>query len=187
MATRRIILVALAVCGITAGINAQTTTKDKTAGAKQTIQSNSITGTVVSVDGNWLVVRLQPSGRYQFFNVVPGRQFVIDGQTKLISDLKPGTVLTATVTTSSQSVTDRTTTVTNGTVWYVSGNYVIVTLENGENHEYTVPPAYKFVVEGKPASVSELRKGMKVSATKIVEQPRTEFSTTTVITGKAPK
>ena len=78
-------------------------------------------------------------------------------------------------------------TVTNGTVWYVQGNYVILTLENGTNREYVVPESFRFVVEGKPASVKELRKGMKVSATKIVEEPRTEISTKTVITGKAPK
>ena len=43
------------------------------------------------------------------------------------------------------------------------------------------------MVEGKPASVSELKQGMNVSATKIVEVPRTEISETTVITGKSPK
>ena len=73
-------------------------------------------------------------GKYHFFNVPPTRQFMIDGQAKRISDLKPGIVLTATVATYSQTVTERTTTITNGTVWYVSQNYVIVTLENGENH-----------------------------------------------------
>ena len=69
----------------------------------------------------------------------------------------------------------------------VSGNYVILTQENGENHEYTVPATFKFMVEGKPASVSELRKGMKVSASKIVEEQHTEISTQGYITGKAPK
>jgi hypothetical protein len=43
------------------------------------------------------------------------------------------------------------------------------------------------MVEGKPASVSELRKGMKVSAAKIVEEQHTEISTQGYITGKAPK
>ena len=43
------------------------------------------------------------------------------------------------------------------------------------------------MVEGKPATVHELKPGMKVSATKIVEEPQTEISTETVITGKAPK
>jgi hypothetical protein len=32
-----------------------------------------------------------------------------------------------------------------------------------------------------------LRQGMKVSATKILEEPQTEIATDTVITGKAPK
>jgi hypothetical protein len=43
------------------------------------------------------------------------------------------------------------------------------------------------VVEGKPAAVSELKRGMKVSATKIVEEPHTELASNTVITGKSPK
>ena len=155
MAARRIIIVALVFLGITARIDAQTTTTQKTAGANLPVETtNSITGEVVSVDGNWLVVRLQPGGRYQFFNIPPGRQFVIDGQTKMISDLKPGVVLTATMVTYSQTVTERTTTVTNGTVWYASGNYVTVTLENGENRAYTVPPDPQFTVEAHPAPVS---------------------------------
>ena len=67
------------------------------------------------------------------------------------------------------------------------GNYVVLRLENGEVKEYKVPDWYRFMVEGKSASVQELREGMKVSATKIVEEPKTEISSDTVITGKAPK
>jgi hypothetical protein len=82
----------------------------------------------------------------------------------------------------------RTVTVTNGTVWYVGGNTVILTLENGGgNRQYTVPSDYRFMVNGKPASVFELKKGMKVSGAKIVEEPVSEVGTKTVITGKAPK
>jgi hypothetical protein len=187
MTTRHIIIAGLTILSITTSLAAQTTTKSKTKGAKAVTGATSMTGAVVSVDGNWLLVRMQPSGLYRIFNVQPGRQFIIDGQTKLIGDLTPGTVLTASVVTTTQPVTERTTTVTDGTVWYVSGNYVIVTLANGENHEYKVPPSYKFMVEGKPASVSQLRKGMKVSATRIVEEPKTEIETTTVVSGKAPK
>jgi hypothetical protein len=72
-------------------------------------------------------------------------------------------------------------------VWYAQGNYVVLTLENGENKEYKVPESFRFNVEGKPASVHELKKGMKVTATKIVEEPQTEISSETAITGKAPK
>jgi len=50
-----------------------------------------------------------------------------------------------------------------------------------------VPESFKFMVEGKPATVHELKPGMKVTATKIVEENQTELSTETAITGKAPK
>ena len=76
---------------------------------------------------------------------------------------------------------------TNGTVWYVSGDYVVLTLANGETHDYIVPPSVQFMVEGKPASVKDLKKGMRVSATKIVEQPKAELSTTVIVTGKSAK
>jgi hypothetical protein len=35
--------------------------------------------------------------------------------------------------------------------------------------------------------VQDLREGMKLSATKIVSEPRTEISKETVVTGKSPK
>ena len=96
-------------------------------------------------------------------------------------------MLTATVTTKTQPVTLRTTTVTNGTVMHVQGNFVIARLENGDIREYVVPESYKFMVEGKPASVNDLRKGMKVSAARITEEPTTELSEQTEVSGKAPK
>jgi len=106
---------------------------------------------------------------------------------RLIADLKPGTVLTGTIVKKVTPVTVRTTSTLNGTVWWAQGDYVVLTLENGEQKEYKVPASFKFMVEGKPATVHELKQGMKVSATKIVEEPQTELSTETVITGKAPK
>ena len=188
MTKRHFIIAGVAVLLASAvGLRAQTTTSKVTQAAGEAkVTTEQITGEVVTVEGNWLLIKLQPSGR-RYFNIPPGRQFIIDGQTRLISDLRQGTILTATATTTTQPVVLRTTSVINGTVWYASGNYVILTLPSGENREYNVPPSFRFIVEGKPASVTDLRKGMKVSAEKIVEEPRTEISTKTVITGKAPK
>ena len=182
MITGMAVLLASAV-----GLRAQTTTSKviQSAGDAKVTQEQ-ITGEVVVVEGNWLLVKLQPSGQFRYFNIPPGRQFLIDGQNKSIKELRPGTILTATAITTAQPLTLRTTTVTNGTVWYVSGNYVILTLASGENRAYNVPPSFRFVVEGKPASVTDLRKGMKVSGEKVIEEPRTEISTKTLITGKAP-
>ncbi len=72
-------------------------------------------------------------------------------------------------------------------MWWVQGSYVVLTLANGENKEYNVPDSFKFVVQGKPASVAQLKQGMEVSATKIVEEPHTEISETAIITGRSPK
>jgi hypothetical protein len=117
----------------------------------------------------------------------PGVQLTVDGKPKTLKDLSPGTILTATATTTTLPITVRTTTVTNGTVWYVQGNYTIITLENGENREYNVPDGFTFTSNGKPATVKELRKGMKVSATKIVSEPSAEITSKTVVVGKSPQ
>jgi hypothetical protein len=179
--------ISVAMMFLAVTLQAQTTKKEETTGVAK-VTTEKITGEVVQVEGNHLVAKMQPSGQYRMFTIQPGRQFIIDGQSKQLSDLKPGTVLTATTTTTTQSVTDRMTTVTNGTVWFVSGNKLIVTLENGENREFNVPDDFKFTVEGnKEATVRDLRKGMRISATKIVSEPRTQISTDLVVTGQAPK
>ena len=187
MTQHRMIITGVALLAITGSLRAQTKTTTESVKGAAHVTSARMTGVVDWVQGNTLVAKMQPHGDYRVFDVQPGREFMIDGQTKHIGDLKPGTVLTATVTTTTRPVTVRTTSVLNGTVWWVQGNYVVLTLENGENHEYHVPAAFKFVVEGKPATVSELKRGMKVSATKIVEEPHTELASNTVITGKSPK
>jgi hypothetical protein len=63
---------------------------------------------------------------------------------------------------------------------------VILTLPDGTNKIYKSLPGYKFIVNGKPATVFQLRKGMMISAEKVVEQPTTEISSNTTVTGHAP-
>ena len=187
MRVRFAFTIGLVVLAAAAGLRAQSQAQTKTPEAGIQVTTAQLTGEVVQVEGNQLLVRMQPDKSLRYFDVQPGRQFTIDGQKKLIGDLKPGTVLTATVVTKTQPITVRTTTVTNGTVWYVQGNLVILKLPNGDTREYNVPESFKFTVNDKPASVNELRKGMTVSGTRIVEEPTTEMSEQTVVTGTAPK
>ena len=114
------------------------------------------------------------------------RRFIVDGKELTVGELKPGTRLTATVTTTTTPMTDRTTTVGTGKVWYVAGTTVILTLPNNENRMYKVADSYRFMVNGEPATVFELKKGMVVSAQKIVEEPRTEIASNVAVTGQAP-
>jgi hypothetical protein len=160
------------------------TTTEKIAGAAQ-VGTERLRGTVQDVSGNDLIVKMA-NGSIREFHVPESRVFNIDGKQISVHDLKPGTTLSATVTTTITPVTDRTTTIGTGKVWYVAGNTVILTLPNGENKMYTVNDSYKFTVDGRPASVHDLRKGMTISAVKIVESERTEIATNTEVTGHAP-
>jgi len=190
------ILTSIAMIGVAGTLQAQTPgqparptqpqVKENLRGTPD-VKTVSMTGEVVRVQGDTLLAKMEPLGNYSVFNVQPGREFIIDGQTKHIMDLQPGTVLTATITTTTTPVTMRTTETLNGTVWWAQGNYVVLTLPNGQNHEYKVPDTFQFMVEGKPATVKDLRQGMKVTATKIVEEPFTEISTQASVTGRAPK
>ena len=188
MNARHSIVTALAVLGIAGNAYAQATPPqtERIAGQAQ-VETLKMTGEVVRVSGNWLLMKMEPLGNYSLFNVKPGREFIIDGQKRMISDLKPGTTLTGMITKTTTPVTVRTTSTLEGTVWWAQNDYVILTLANGENKEFKVPPSYQFMVEGKPATVHELKQGMKVSATKIVEEPTTEISTDVAVTGKSPR
>lgn len=149
------------------------------------VKTEKLSGTVVEVEGNELVVRLL-GGALRTFIVPESRRFVVDGKELSVHELKPNTTLTATVTTTITPVIDRTTTIGSGKVFFVSGNTVILTLPNNENRMYKVEESYRFIVGGQPATVHDLRKGMNISASKIVESPRTEFASNTVVEGHAP-
>ena len=149
------------------------------------ITTEKVSGTVLQAEGNTLAVRLS-SGEVKEFVVPPDRRFMVDGKQLTVDQLEPGTELQATVTTIKTPVTERTTTIGTGTVWYVNGNNVIVTLPNGENRNYTVDESYRFIVDGEKASVHDLRKGMKISAEKIVQEPTSVLTRNTVVIGHAP-
>jgi hypothetical protein len=160
------------------------TTKERLHGAP-VVKKEQLHGMVLYVEGNDLVVRMS-NGRIREFKVPASRKFLVNGREINADQLKPKTQLVATITTTSTPVTERTRTIGSGKVWWLSGNTVILTLPNGENHTYTVNDSYRFVVDGKPTSVHDLRKGMTVSAEKIVEEPVTEITSDITVTGTAP-
>ena len=174
-----------AAIAVTASAQPMPQTTKETIRGQATAATEVLRGTVEYVEGNQLVVRMS-DGDIRHFTPPPSRRFIIDAKELTVRDLKPGTKLTATVTTTTTPVTERTKTIGTATVWWVSGNTVILTLPNGENKTYQVKDDYKFNIGGQKASVSELRKGMRISAEKIVEAPITEITSDTVVTGQAP-
>src|ERR1700704_803979 len=83
------------------------TTKDSIK-SSSSVSTEQLQGTVEYVEGNHLVVRMT-DGNIREFNVLESRKFIIDGRDLTVHDLKPGTRLSATVTTTTTPVIDRTT------------------------------------------------------------------------------
>ena len=151
-------------------------------------KTTQLSGEVVAVGPNWLVARMAPGGTtYRLFDVSPAAVATIDGVKKSLSQLKLGTMLTATVTTTETPLATRTTTITKGKLIWASPTTIIATLENGQNRQYTVPPGFKFTVEGKQLGAEELRPGMILTGTNVVEEPLTSITATTVVTGTEKK
>jgi hypothetical protein len=187
----RILIVGAAAVAIAASAGAQATqTKETVPGGAASVKTLQVKGQLVASGTNWLIAK-NAAGDYRIYDVAPGRKFIVDGVSKTLSEVPMGTMLTATATTTETPLVNRTTTVTKGTVFWASATSVIVTLENtaGEktNKQYAVPEGLKFDVEGKQLSAMELRPGMKLTATKIVEEPVTSITQDVVVTGAAPK
>jgi hypothetical protein len=160
------------------------TTTERVPGAG-TVTTQELKGEVVYVEGNSLVVKMS-GGEYRTFNVPESRKFIVDGNELTVHQLKPGTKLTATVTTTTTPITVRTTTVGSGKVWHVMGKNVVLTMPDGQNKQFTVKEDTRFTVNGSPATVNDLRPGMIVSAEKVVEEPMTELTSDTQVVGQAP-
>lgn len=153
-----------------------------------TAKTLKLSGTVLSVEGSQLFVRMN-TGEVRVFTPPPDRRFVVDGKELTLGQLQPGTKLNATLTETATPVTDRTVESLEGKVWYAKNTQVILTLANGENKMYTVKhddPVKLYDGSGKEITTFDLRKGMNIRATKITESPRTEFASNTVVTGMAP-
>jgi hypothetical protein len=183
----RLMIAATALLLAGTAVAQTTTTTTRTDEGASSYAVTRMTGEVIVVDGNDLLVRTSPGGEYRWFSPGPDRQFIIDGQPKTVAQLAPGTTLAATVVTRVAPVTVRTISITNGTIVHVQGRSVSARLENGEVRSFRVPANFMFGVDGKQIPVSELKKGMKATATKVVTEPVTELSTLMTVTGKAPK
>jgi hypothetical protein len=74
-----------------------------------------------------------------------------------------------------------------GKVWAITPPLsVILTLENGQNQEFKIPNGQKFMVNGREVDAFGLRKGMEVTATKIVETPIDQVTQAKRLTGTLP-
>ena len=185
--TWRLFVVVAAGLGMATVAAAQATqTKETVAGGAAKVKTSQVKGELVAKGSNWLIAK-DAAGNYRLYSVQPGRKAIVDGVAKTLDQLQLGTMLTSTATTTETPLVNRTTTITQGTVFWAAPKSIIVTLENGENKQYEVPSDFKFDVDGKKLSAMELRPGMKVTGTKIVEEPVNLITHDVLVTGVAPK
>ena len=171
-----------------ASTSAQVQTQTTTASGVPTREVKIESGEVVTVAGNNLFVKMTDGTIRDFPNIPESAKVTVDGQQLGIHELKPGMKLVrATVTTSTPQVVTTVQTVT-GKVWQVNPPLaVILTLENGQNQEFKIPDGQKFMVDGTETDAFGLKKGMVVTATKVVETPVTSVTTQKAVVGTMPQ
>ncbi len=167
------------------GAQVQTTTATTAGQSSHTVTVNR--GKVYAVDGNDLIVEME-DGTFEHFPDVPeSARARVDGKQLSIHDLKPGMMLQRTIITTTTPMIVTTIQTVTGKVWHVNPPLsVILTLEDNTNQQFKIPKDQKFNVDGQMVDAFALRKGMKVSATKIVEVPTVVSSQQQRVTGRTP-
>lgn len=171
---------------LTASGQVQTTTKTTPEGAP-TRSVKVERGTIVYVSGNTVVVKAEDGTLRHFNNVPDSTTVTVDGKQLNVHQLQPGMIVERqTITTTTPKIITTVKTV-SGTVWYVNPpNSVILTMENGKNQSFKIPNGQKFTVNGQVTDAFGLRKGMKVDAQQVIEQPATVVAQEIKRTGVMP-
>ena len=167
-------------------LSAQVETKTTTAIGKATVVTKVERGEVVTVSGNDLVVKMADGTIRHIENVPESARVTVDGKQLGIHDLKPGMKLQRTITTTTTPKTITTVQSVKGKVWAINPPLsVILTLEDGKNQQFKIPEGQKFNVDGQMVDAWGVRKGMTITATKIVEVPTVEITQKKTVTGEA--
>ena len=168
-------------------VSAQVKTETTTTSGQATHEVTVERGEVVLVRGNDLFVKMDDGSMRHFPNVPESARATVGDQQLGIHDLRPGMKLTRTITVASTPKTVTTVQTVTGKVWHITPpNTVILTLEDGTNQQFKIPKDQKFNVDGQETDAWGLKKGMKVSATKIVEVPEVHVERTQQVSGKLP-
>src|SRR5271169_1269383 len=183
-----LVVVVVAVClSFTLAMSAQVQTKTTTTSEQATVDNHVESGEVVAVSGNDLVVKMSDGTLRHVANVPESARVTVDGQELGIHDLKPGMKLQRTITTTTTPKTITTVQSVTGKVWFISPpNSVILTLADGKNQQFKIPNNQKFNVDGQMVDAWGLKKGMKITATKVVETPLIVTSQQSQLSGEMP-
>ncbi len=181
-----VVATATACLAFSLSLIAQVETTTSTASGKPTVITKVEKGEVVTVSGNDLVVKMADGTIRDFQNLPESARVTVDGKQLGIHDLKPGMKLQRTITTTTTPMIITTVQTVKGKVWEITPPLsIILTLEDGKNQRFKIPEGQKFNVDGQMVDAFGVRKGMILTATKIVEEPAVEIKEEKTVTGKA--
>ena len=181
----RLVMAGIAFMSFVAATNAQVKTESTTIHEPATKTVSVDRGEVVYASGSDLVLKKDDGTVVHFANV--SDTATVDGKQVAIDDLEPGMKLERAITTTTTPHTVTTVQTVSGRVWHVSPpHFVILTLEDGTNHKFDLPNDHKVFVDGRLVDAWALKKGMKISATRVIEAPGTVVAQQTKLTGTAP-
>ena len=186
---RAVVILAVGASGLAfaAKISAQVQSSTEERAGAATRQVTVERAEVVAVQGRDLIVKMEDGTLRHISNVSESARVSVDGKELGIHDLKPGMHLEKTITTTTTPKVVVTTQTVTGKVWHVTPpSSVILTLDNGENQSFKIPEGQKFMVDGQEKDAWGLKKGMRVSATKIVEEPITQVQEEARLAGHMP-
>ena len=168
-------------------MHAQVQTASATISGQSTHEVTVERAEVVYVTGNDLIVKMEDGEIRDIPNIPESAKVDVDGKELGIHDLKPGMKLQRTIMTTTTPRVVTTVQSVTGKVWHVTPpNSVILTLEDGTNQRFSIPSGQKFTVDGQETDAFSLKKGMMVTATKVVEVPETVVEHQRQLTGKMP-
>jgi len=146
--------------------------------------SSGPSSTVVYVGGNDLVVK-SSDGKLLNFTVPSGVKFAVGGSSVGISELKPGTKITAPISTGFDPKIVSSVAVVKGKVYAITPPDGVTLLLSSGVTELTVPAGTTFMVDGKPLKVGDLKPDMIVEATVVTtaDDTATSASATPALVG----
>lgn len=182
-----VLMIAAIFVAFTLSMSAQVQTTTETTAGTSTKDVTVEKGEVAYVTGNDLVVKMADGSLRHFPNIPESARVTVDGRQLGIHDLRPGMKLQRTITVTKTPTVVTTVKSVTGKVWHVNPPHsVILTLEDGTNQQFKIPKDQKFDIDGQKLDAWGLKKGMKVSATKIIEEPVDVYERNQQVSGTMP-
>jgi len=168
-------------------MSAQVNTTTSTTAHTPSVVTSVEKGVIAYVSGNHVIVKMEDGSLRDFPNVPDTARITVDGKEIGVHDLQVGMKVQRTITTTTTPKTITTVKSVTGKVWHVNPpNSVILTMEDGKNQKFDIPKGQKFNIDGQMVDAWGLKKGMKVTGTKVVEEPVTVVAEQRKATGTMP-